>query len=87
VEFDTKQHQLGLQVQEGGHLSNGFSKYVTYFKLTGQDGCQTLVEVAVECEPASEEEEDDEEELKAKTTRFPLLFFERLEAYLKSKEG
>ena len=59
---------------------------MTYFELTGQDECQTLVEVEVECEPASEEE-DDEEEMKAKTTRFPLLFFKYLEAYLKSEEG
>lgn len=83
MEFDKKQHKLGLEVVEGGHLSNGFAKYATHFKLTAaQDGRRTLVEVAVECELASEEAVPEEADLKAKTTNFPLLFFECLEAYL-----
>lgn len=86
MEFDRSTHRLGLRVLEGGHLSNGFTKYTTYFKLTSKDGCKTLVDVAVECESASEAAAE-EGDLKAKTTRFPLLFFECLESYLNKAEA
>lgn len=72
----TAQHQLGLEVLEGGHLSNGFTKYVTYFKLIGKGESETLVQITVACEAVSEEAH-----FQAKTTKFPLLFFKILEAY------
>ncbi|KAH7675831.1 Bet v1-like protein [Dioscorea alata] len=82
VELDSTKHKLGLEVVEGGHLSNGFSKYVTFFKLTSNGERETQVDVAVECEPVAEEAD-----LQEKTTKFPLLFFRCLENYLQTADA
>ena len=79
TEFDESSHEIGLQVIEGGYLSQGLSYYKTTFKLSAMGEDTTLVNVKI----SYDHESDIEEKVKpTKTSQSTLLYLGRLERYL-----
>jgi len=79
TEFDEGSHEIGLEVIEGGYLSQGLSYYKTTFKLSAMEEEKTLVNVKI----SYDHESDIEEKVKpTKTSQSTLLYLRRLERYL-----
>ncbi|KAL2327711.1 hypothetical protein Fmac_021138 [Flemingia macrophylla] len=81
TELDEVSHELGLQVVEGGYLTQGFSYYKTSFQLSALEQNKTLVNVKI----SFDYESDTEECSQPKKTAEAVIFFLRcLETYLSS---
>lgn len=79
TEFDEISHEIGLQVIEGGYLSQGLSYYKTTFQLSAIGEDKTLVNVKISYDHESEIEERVKP---TKTSESTLLYLRRLETYL-----
>ncbi|XP_062079672.1 phytohormone-binding protein-like [Humulus lupulus] len=79
VELDESQHQITLEVLEGGHLNIGFSSYKTTFQLIADEEEKTQINIKV-----SYESEMEENTSPSKTTASALAFISFLESYLLS---
>ncbi|CAK8539046.1 unnamed protein product [Lathyrus sativus] len=79
TEFDELSHEIGLQVIEGGYLTQGLSYYKTTFQFTAITEDKTLVKVKI----SYDHESDIEEKVKpTKTSESTLLYLGCLEKYL-----
>ncbi|XP_020215305.1 phytohormone-binding protein CSBP [Cajanus cajan] len=79
TEFDEISHEIGLQVIEGGYLSQGLSYYKTTFQLSSIEEQKTLVKVKI----SYDHESDIEERVQpTKTSDSTILYLRRLEKYL-----
>ncbi|KAE9596097.1 hypothetical protein Lal_00030890 [Lupinus albus] len=80
TELDEVIHEIGLQVIEGGYLSQGFSYYKTNFQLSAIGVLHTLVNVKIFYEHEHNTEEESIHPLK--TSESTLFFLRCLEKYL-----
>ncbi|KAK7405198.1 hypothetical protein VNO78_06397 [Psophocarpus tetragonolobus] len=79
TEFDEISHEIGLQVIEGGYLTQGLSYYKTTFQLSSIGEDKTLVNVKI----SYDHESDIQENVKpTKTSESTLFYLRRLENYL-----
>ncbi|OIW08271.1 hypothetical protein TanjilG_21737 [Lupinus angustifolius] len=79
TEFDEVNHEIGLQVIEGGYLNKGLSYYKTTYQLSAIGENQTLVNVKI----SYDHDSDIQESIKPMETSESTLFFVRtLEKYL-----
>ncbi|KAI5571637.1 hypothetical protein POPTR_011G127800v4 [Populus trichocarpa] len=76
-EFDESVHRIGLEVIEGGHLDHGFSHHKATFQLTSTGEQETLIDVTISYESATEEDI-----MPPNTPSSTLLFIKNLENYL-----
>lgn len=79
AEFDELTHEIGLEVIEGGYLSQGLSFYQTNFQLSQIEEDKTLVNVKISYDHESEIEERVKP---TKTSQSTLFYLDRLEKYL-----
>ncbi|KAL1363307.1 hypothetical protein HN51_011513 [Arachis hypogaea] len=81
TEFDEVNHEIGLQVIEGGYLNQGLTYYKTTFQLSSIEDHRTLVNVKISYDHESSSEV--EESVKtSKTSQSTLFFLKSLEKYL-----
>ncbi|XP_057453738.1 phytohormone-binding protein CSBP-like [Lotus japonicus] len=83
TEFDEISHEIGLQVIEGGYLSQGLSYYKTTFQLSSIGELETLVNVKISYD--HESDEIDEKVKPTKTSQSTLMYLKRLENYLQNE--